>query len=314
MTPRLVYVACMLVACGKSQPADPPSAINPSAAAKPARPADAACVAKVKDLEPWLAKLDVEKKSYEVDMGPKLQLIDREPVPVPTHVDAVEIRAKSIAAWDIGEHDHASTRLAEHATPKQLSEFLTQMHDQKASADAFEPASDDLLRIDVDRDAPWGDVARVLDAATRAGYKRATFAFTATSKLVAPPGVDDKTQTAAAAKAASDQLEALGTRCKQLGDVPLHHTRNPEPASDASALAKETASAVLACNCAADPDELRRLAWVDARWHQAVPRVGVELALDPAATTTIALPAKTPWSEAHAKLLSATGPVKLAAK
>src|SRR3569833_889540 len=177
MTPRLVYVACMLVACGKSQPADPPSAINPSAAAKPARPADAARGAKVMDPEPWLAKLDVEKKSYEVDMGPKLQLIDREPVPVPTHVDAVEIRAKSIAVWDFGEHDHASTRLAEHATPKQLSEFLTQMHDQKASADAFEPASDDLLRIDVDRDASWGDVAHVLVVVSCVGFLCVLFAF-----------------------------------------------------------------------------------------------------------------------------------------
>jgi hypothetical protein len=71
---------------------------------------------------------------------------------------------------------------------------------------------------------------------------------------------------------------------------------------------------VLACNCAADPDELRKLAWIDARWHQAVPRVGVVLQLDPAATTTITLPPKTPWSEASAKLLAAAGSVKLAAK
>jgi len=306
MTPRFAYALCLLVACGKAQPAD-------KVADKPAV-ADAACTAKVKDLEPWLAKLDLEKMSNEIDMGPKLLLLDRAPSPVPTHIDAVEIRKDSIYAWDISEHDHASSKLEEHATPKQLAAFLTTMHDKKATADEFYPAPDDLLRVEVDRDAAWSDVAHVIDAATAAGYKRVVFPFTATSKLSPPPGVDDKTRSADAAQAASDQLDALHKRCKLLGNVAYAHERKSVPAEDAAALAKETAAAVLACNCAADPDELRKLTWIDARWHQAVPRVGVELQLDAAAATTVALPAKTAWSDAYAKILDATGPVKLAAK
>ena len=91
MTVRIAYLACLLVACGKAKPADKVAAKAGTAAI-----ADAACAAKVKDLEPWLAKLDLEKKSYEIDMGPKLLLLDREPAPVPTHIDAVEIRKTSI--------------------------------------------------------------------------------------------------------------------------------------------------------------------------------------------------------------------------
>ena len=312
MNLRIAYVACVLAACDK-KPAPPTSGdhANPADTAVVASPA---CAAKVKDLEPWLAKLELETKSHELDFGYTLQVIDREPMPVEKHVDAVEIKKTSIGAWDISEGNHVDSKLPAHATPKQLAEFLTKMHDQKAPADAFEPAPDDLLRVDVDREAPWADVTHVIDAATTAGYQRVVFAFTATPKLAPPPGVDDTTKTADAAKAAGDKLEALGTSCKPLGRVPLHHHRNLAAAEDAAAYAKETAAALLECGCAPDPDELRKLVWIDARWHQAVPRVGVVLQLDGAATTTIALPAKTPWSEAHAKLLEATGPVKLAAK
>jgi hypothetical protein len=311
MTLRIACVACLLVGCGKAKPAD--NQVADKAVVEKHVSADPACAAKVKDLEPWLAKLQLETKSHEIDFGPKLLVIDREPQPVAQHVDAVEIRKASIRAWDIGEHDHASSNLPEHATPKQLADFMMKTHDAKASADAFEPASDDLLRIDIDRDAAWADVTHVIDAATTAGYQHAVLAFTATSKLAPPAGVDDTTKTDAAAKAASDQLEALGSRCKPLGSVGLRHHRSQVAAEDAAALAKESAAAVLECSCAVDPDELRKLAWIDARWHQAVPRVGVTLDLT-GATTTLALPAKTPWSEAYAQVLAATGPIKLAAK
>lgn len=308
MTVRIAYLACLLVGCGKAKPADKQVADKAGAHA-----ADPACAAKVKDLEPWLAKLRLETTSHEIDFGPKLQLVDRDPMPVPTHVDAVEIGKASIRGWDISQHDHASNDIPEHATPKQLAEFLAKIHGQKASADEFEPASDDLLRIDVDREASWGDVTHVIDAATAAGYHSAVFAFTATSKLAPPPGVDDTTKTVAAAEAASDQLQALDKRCKPLRRASSYH-RSKIATEDAAAYAKDIAAELLECNCAVDPGELRKLAWIDSRWHQAVPRVGVVVALDGSATTTITLPAKTPWSEAHAKLLEATGPVKLAAK
>jgi hypothetical protein len=308
----IACLLCLAVACDK-KPADAPKELDP---AKPATGVSASpsCGAKLEALEPWLAKLDIETKSHEIDFGPKLQVIDREPMPVEQRVDAVEIRKSSIRAWDINQHDHAETSLPENATPKQLADFLTKMHDQKASDAEFLPASDDLVRVDVDREAKWGDVTHVIDAATKAGYHRAVFAFTATSKLTPPAGIDDATKTEAAAKTASDRLETLGTNCKPLGRLTLRHHPSTNDLEDAAAIARETTAALRACNCAADPDELRKLKWIDARWHQAVARVGVEIQLDAAAPTTIVLSAKTAWSEAHAALLKATGPVKLAAK
>jgi hypothetical protein len=310
MNRRLAYAVCLIVACDKkaTDPSKHETEVSDTVVA-----ASPACTAKVKELEPWLAKLAVETKSHEVDFGYKLQVIDREPMPVEKHVDDVEMTKTSIGAWDVSQGNHVDSKLPDHATQAQLTGFLTRMHDQKATADVFEPESDDLLRVDVDRETPWGDVTHVIDAATKAGYQRVVFAFTATSKLARPPGVEDTTKSADAEQAASDQLEALGKTCKPLHRVSMPH-HHGQVVADAAAYAKETAAALLACGCVPDPDELRKLAWIDARWHQAVPRVGVVLELAGTAATTITQPAKTPWSEAYAQVLAATGPIKLAAK
>jgi hypothetical protein len=100
----------------------------------------------------------------------------------------------------------------------------------------------------------------------------------------------------------------------------LRHVPQKSRADDAAAIAKATGAALLECNCAVDLDEVRALEWQDKRWHQARVRVGVAVQLAGDATTQIALPARTPWSEAHKKLLeaapegSAPPAVKLVAK
>ena len=286
-----------------------------AAPATAAKTANAACTAKLKDLEPWFAKLEVENRSHELDFGYVLQVIDREPMPVPTHIDSVEITKNRISVFDVSEHDHAAGSLGEHPTQKAIADRLAKIHDMKAGPDELEPAPDDLLRIDVDHAAMWGDVASVIDAATKAGYAHVVFGFTATSKLVQPLGVETTTDTDKAASDASDRLDVLRKQCKAYDRARMHSpARDLSPTADAEKLAKEVVDALGTCNCTPDPDELRKVAWIDAHWHQARPRVGVTLPLDATATTTIALPAKTPWSEAHAKLLEATGAVKLAVK
>jgi hypothetical protein len=92
----------------------------------------------------------------------------------------------------------------------------------------------------------------------------------------------------------------------------MRHTYGPTKADNARAVAKDTAAAIAECNCAVDPDEVRAVMWRNERWQQASPRTGVDVSLG--AETTIEQPAKTPWSEAHAKLLDAKGAVKLVAK
>jgi len=321
MNLRILFLLSASVAACDKKPTPAPAAaaakmVEPPAPAAAAA-ADPACAAKVKQLEPWLAQLDLEARSHEIDFGYTLQPIDRAPMPVTHHVDNVAITRTSIAAFDVSEHDHARNELGDHPAQKALDDRLVKIHDMKAGADEIDPAPDDLIRIDVDQRAAWGDVARALDAATKAGYHNAVFAFTAKSTLAQPPGVDATTTSETAAREASDKLDALQNTCKPWSRAALHApARNVPPADDAANHAKAIAAALVECNCAADPDEIRRLSWIDGHWHQALVRVGVTLPLDPAATTTIALPAKTPWSEAHAKIVEAgaQGAVKLAAK
>ncbi|HEY0252979.1 MAG TPA: hypothetical protein VGC41_15695, partial [Kofleriaceae bacterium] len=216
--------------------------------------------------------------------------------------------------FDISEHDHGHDLLGDKPTAKALADRIVAIHGMKASADAIDPAPDDLLRIDVDPDATWGAVVRAFDAATSAGYKQVVFGFTATPTLAQPPGVPAATDTVKAAQDASDKLDALQKECKAYEHASMHMpAQGLSPADDAASYASAIASSLVTCNCSPDPDEVQKLMWMDARWHQAKPRVGVTLPLDPAATATIAQPAKMPWSEAHAKLVAATGAVKLVA-
>src|SRR5262245_58968778 len=162
---RIVLVVCTLVACKgdkQSQPKQQPEA-------KPFAP-DPACAAKAKALEPWLAQLQIESASHEIDFGSKLQVIDREPAPISHHIDYMVITANKIEAFDISQHDFAQSTLPEHATAKQLSDRLVKIRGQAAGPDERDAAPDDHLRIDVDVAASWGDVARAVEAATKAGY------------------------------------------------------------------------------------------------------------------------------------------------
>ncbi|MFT3695084.1 MAG: hypothetical protein QM831_18245 [Kofleriaceae bacterium] len=284
---RIVWLVA-LVACGDKKAPDHDNA--------PAKPANDACGKKLDGFEPWFASLEAEKRSYEIDFGYTLQSIDREPAPVPKHSDAVEITATKTSVFDVSEHNHAEVK------DGPITERLVAIHGMKASADEFQPAPDDLLRIDVDQQAPWSAVSTVIDAAAKAGYKQVVFAFTAKSKLVPPPGVDDTTKTEQAAREATDKLDALAKQCKKYEHA-MMHMQDPKlsAADDAAKHAKEVAASFVECKCVPDPDEVKKQLWIDARWHQARPRVGVTI--DPA-TVKIDLPPKTPWSEAHVKILA----------
>jgi hypothetical protein len=292
---KLLLAVC-LAACG-NKAADAPKSDKPSHA-----DVDPACSAKVKALEPWLAALELEKKSYEI--GTLLPVLDRSPMPVPRESDAIEVRKGAIYAWDISEHDHASSKLEDNPTQAQLVAFLTKTRAKLAVGDEYDPAPDDVVRIDVMSDANWGDVVRVIDAATKAGYARAVFPFGATSKVAQPPGVEAQTMTEDAAQKVRDKLDVLQKQCQPWRVVAGNHKPNKkDPVADAAAYAKEVSAALTECNCAANPDEVRALTWADIRWHQASPRVGITIALGGNPTQKVSVPAKTLWPEAAAKLV-----------
>lgn len=311
MARNRTLIALALLASCKSDVSDPKPVKKPP---EPTIETSPECAAKVKELAPYLEQLEMEQASHEIDFGYTLQVIDRPALPIATRkIDAVEIKEKAIAAFDASESDHANGTLADTPTQKALEDKLAQMFATKPDPADKSFSSGDLLRIDVDTKATWGDVVRVADAATKAGYSTAVFGFTATSKLAAPMGAALKiTDAEAIAKANRRMEEIRETTCKAWDRAVMHHEWTADRAANARANAKETADAIAACNCAADPDEVRLLKWIDSHWYQATIRVPVTIQLG-ASGTPIAQPKGTPWSDAHKAILDASGPIKLVA-
>src|SRR5262245_56461169 len=131
-----IAIACLVVALGCS---DKHEQKAPPVTKQPDKPAarDTACVAKTKELEPWLAALDLESASYEIDFGFMLQPIDRAPFPVEQHIDSVSITKKTIGAYDIGEHNHAGSDLGKQQ--RALEAKLAEMKGKAAGADEIDP-------------------------------------------------------------------------------------------------------------------------------------------------------------------------------
>lgn len=321
MTTRLVLLACVVVACGKSEQKPTEAAhntVDKQAEAKP-HATDPACAAKVKELEPWLTQLEIETASHEIDWRYKLPQIDRAAIPLSRHADWIAI-GKDLMAYDSTVHE---TTGADKPVAKNLKAVvlkLKEMHDTPASAEDKDAPQNDQLRFNVDENATWSDVVLVANAASQAGYTEALFAFGAMSKLTAPAGVPDVTTSQDDASKADHALEALREKCKPWDRAMLHHTWNPDRGENAKAEAHETAAALAECNCAADPDEVKKLTWQMDRWHQAERRTAIVVKLGGEGATSITLPGKTPWSAALGKLVEAAPAgappvaIKLAAK
>ena len=279
---KRLAILVALGACSKSEekkeakapdePAQKPVAVG----GKPA--ADPACAAKAKELEPWLAQLNAEERTFEVDMVYRLVVIDRGAAEVAQQIDNVFITPTAIEGFDETEANRADTKLGKNPAQKAVVERIATIKGM---------GQGEVLRVDVDEAATWGDVSRTLDAAVAAGYQQALFAFTATSKLQPPAGVEPYTTSMEEFDAAGARLEALGETCEGLGKWTTG--------------AEDVSRALVGCRCAADPDEVRALLWKTSRWHQGKPRVGILVGLGEG--TVIAQPKATPWSEAHAKLV-----------
>lgn len=243
-----VLVLGALAACGKAdneqpKPADKPPEVHKPLAKPDDKVPDPQCAAKAKELESWLEQFGVETASYEVDFGYVLPVIDRAPSPVEQKVDVVMIAAKSIQAFDVSEHNHVGNNLA---TPKLVAEKLAKLHGMAAGPDERDAGPNDQLRVDVDKDATWGSVVGVIDAAQKAGYTDVVFAFTATSKVPQPAGVEPWSTKEEQIKLASDALEAMRKQCKQWGSALFRHTWQKSKTEDAKALAREVAAAFVA--------------------------------------------------------------------
>lgn len=308
---RSLIALALVAACSKSEPPDPP----PVKPAEPTGP-DAACAAKIAKLAPWLEQLELEKASHEIDFGYSLQVIDRTPLPVLRKIDALIVKEKSFDGYDLNGTEHERIEIDDVPMQTALEAKLAQMFATKPDTTDKRRPPPDLLRIDVAPSATWGNVVRVVDAAVKAGYTRAMFAFTATSKLDAPLGVLSKITDPEEISRANRRMEEMREKqCTPWDRALLRHVWNPDQEANARAVAKATSDAIAACNCAADPDEVRVLKWKDSHWHQATIRVPVVVSLVGASPTVLTASPKTPWSEAHVKIVGAAGAtVRLVAK
>jgi hypothetical protein len=301
---RTLIALALLIGCKSEPKSDPPPAEPPPADDKIETSPE--CAAKVKELAPWLEQLLLEQASHEIDFGYTLQIIDRTASPQPRKIDVLMITAKSFDGYDLNGTEHARIEIDAAPTQKALETKLAEMFATKPDPADKELPPPDLVRIDVDTEARWADVVRVVDAAIKAGYTRALFAFTATSKLEPPLGVALKITDADAISKANRRMEEMREKqCKTWDRAVMRHEWNPDGAANARASAKETADAIAACNCAADPGEVRVLKWIDSHWHQATIRVPIIVQLSGATPTEIPIAGKTPWSEAHAQLVAA---------
>jgi hypothetical protein len=302
----MVLLACLVAACGKSEKKASEAAPKTAETKRDEKPAapDPACAAKVKELEPWLAQLEIETASHEIDWGYKLPQIDRPAIPLSRHADWIAI-GKELMAYDSTVHETTGADKPIAKNAKAIVEKLKQMHDTPASAEDKDAPSNDQLRLNVDEKAAWSDVVLVANAAAKAGYTELLFAFGATSKLTAPAGLPDLTTSQDDASKANHALEAMRETCKPWDRAVMRHTWNSDRAANATTEAHETAAALAECNCAVDPDEVKKLTWQTSRWHQAVRRTAIVVKLGGDGATAITQPGKTPWSQALARLVEA---------
>lgn len=295
---RTLIALALLAACGKSEPkSDPPKTTDDAAE----------CAAKVKELAPWLEKLEIEQASHEIDFGYTLQVIDRAPVPLPRKIDVMIVQEKKLDGYDLRGTEHERLDFGgDLPAPEVVEATLAAMFATKPDPTDKSLPPPDLLRIDVAPLAHWSDVVHVVDAAAKAGYARVLFAFTATSKLEPPLGVASKITDADEISRAGKRMEEMrDTQCTPWDRAVMRHEWNPDRAANARAIAKETADAIAACNCAADPNEVRVLKWIDSHWHQATIRTSVIVSLVGTSAVEVTNGDWTAWAKAHENLLVA---------
>jgi hypothetical protein len=302
---RSLIALALVIGCGKSEPTrekndPPPKNDDDKVETSPE------CAVKVAALASWLEKLELEQASHEIDFGYALQVIDREPVPLPRKTDVLIVKEKGFDGWDLQGDKMERLSIDGDVSRADLEAAVAAMIATKPDPADKELPPGDQIRFDIAPGALWSRVVRAVDAATKAGYTRALFAFTATSKLEVPLGVKPTYSDHREMEKASRRMEEIREKqCKPWDRAVMRHEWNPDREANARAAAKETADAIAACNCAADPDEVRVLKWIDAHWHQATIRVPVVVQLAGTTAKTITLGLGVPWSEAHVQLLEA---------
>jgi len=168
-----------------------------------------------------------------------------------------------------------------------------------------------VLYLVIDEAAPWDAVVAVTETAAHAGFTTPAFVFARTATVKPPPRspVDDqldKIQNGDDASSKATQLAALIKGvikpCPALTEA-FGKVAATDADDKAGYIIQQVQPALLDCECKVDIPSLRSALW--RLLANTKPTTEVRLTLDRAAPP-IALPAKTPWREAAAKLKAGT--------
>jgi hypothetical protein len=185
---------------------------------------------------------------------------------------------------------------------------------------------DRALFFAVDRDESWSDVAALVDIAARLGIARLTFVFEGRHGLTEPkakivPGWCRMTMSGEAVdpsqkprmiaeQKASKEIGAIYEGCPEVRELFVEIGKESfDPSRKQAFLEEHLPSAIEACRCNVDIEEVKADQWCAAGRYGAGPKVGHTIAIAPRGAPgafDLVGVASEPWSTAHARVVEAS--------
>jgi hypothetical protein len=269
------------------------------------------CAAEVLRLRGWLKEMTVETDESPVPVRPSIFLM----------VANIENADRPASSGPLVEISKKRTWVENQvARPNQLDELLLKTAKQAENLGRGDKEAVKLPRllVAVDRDAPWGRLVAVHDAAARAGFTQISLLFTpygaATTKRPGPSSIDGQLDTIATMTDPVKKVPQLAKLTRKVcgGCAPLDKVfktlsvTNPE--AKARVITRFLPDAVAECDCAIDLPALKAILWTmlerptmiveqfEIATKKSEKQKGVKLAPD------------TPWHKAHVYVRSLVKP------
>jgi len=293
-----------LAACGKSSSPIPSAGSSTEAARTPSPTGSkvADCKVAATEVGRFLTTMDHEGNVLSLEHVSPAQRTD-----LTLHEEALrQAPVVEIRADDIFFHDQ---RMSRSELDPQLVDAHRRIHEDMVAGrfPRVDPPDPDSMIVLIDEHARWTAAVTGLQSAHRAGFDHVTLVFRRPATTAPPPHtkVDDDiaklmkdTESDNKATAFAGYARSLVASCPALIHVFGEVSAN-DVADKAGYMLSRIGPALIECDCAADPAEIRSLMWnLAGNPHP----VGViQVVLDPKAKPLVAT-ADTPWSDASKQL------------
>lgn len=269
------------------------------------------CAAEVLRLRGWLTEMTEETDESPVPVRPSIFLM----------VANIEKPDRPASSGPLVEISKKRTWVENQvARPNQLDELLKKTAKQAENLGRGNKEEIKLPRLllAVDRDAPWGRLVAVHDAAARAGFTQISLLFTpygqATTKRPGPSSIDGELDTIQQMTDPVKKVPRLAklTRrvcsgCQALEKVfKTLSVTNPE--AKARVITRFLPDAVAECACAIDLPALKAILWTMLERPSMIVEQ-FEIAVKKSKNQKgVKLPPDTPWHKAHVYVRSLVKP------